>query len=114
MCGVMWVCLSCVLGDIGWMGGSRERGAWHSHQPTGPPINHTYTHVQAWAEAITYIATVMIEGGNAEEAEVQRAQAENQAKFQEMKDQAAATAAAAAKQQQEGGNGGGEGGAMAM
>lgn len=29
---------------------------------------------QAWSEAITYIATVMIEGGDAEEADVQKTQ----------------------------------------
>ena len=40
--------------------------------------------MQAWTEAITYIATVMIEGGNAEEADVQRQQAANEAKFEEL------------------------------
>lgn len=59
---------------------------------------------QAWAEAITYIATVMIEGGTAEEAEVLRTQAQNQADFQAMK--AAAAASSGSKGQ---GSGGGDG-----
>lgn len=61
--------------------------------------------MQAWTEAITYIATVMIEGGNAEEADVQRQQAANEAKFEELKAQARAS-----KGENGGGGGGGNGG----